>query len=445
MPPVTLTPIATGFNNPVGIDYHEPTDQVILSVNYPTGQPSNFELVARDGTRQPFTTISGFTDEVKIATVRSGPQQGGFTVGEVFTGNGTPAEIVRISPDGTAVANPWLTLKDAAGVADPGLLRGSLFQDRYGVFGGDLIVVTNRGGVWRVTSAGAATRVANLDTHLEGVTTVPDLPRYGPWAGKIVVGAEQRVPPAIFAVDAAGNYTVHELGISPEDIEIIPAGENFVGVDFGGRQLLGAPTSEFAGMVGDFLIAQEQGGGVLWHVRWDPASGNFQTEQVARVEHWEHVTFAPVGFPLFEYAVKFICGTSRGDVVAPGVYYTAINVHNPTNTAVGFRKKFAVALPNERSARPTGFFDARLGPDEALEIDCPDIVRHLREAGMEGEFFKGFAVIQSKVELDVVAVYTAAGATGQVETLHTERVPARQVGLESPTEEPPPTEPAQLA
>jgi hypothetical protein len=442
MPPVTLTPIATGFNNPVGIDYHEPTDQVILSVNYPTGQPSNFELVARDGTRQPFTTISGFTDEVKIATVRSGPHQGGFTVGEVFTGNGKNAEIVRISPDGATVLDPWVTLKDALGVPDPGLLRGSLFQDRYGVFGGDLIAVTTTGGVWRATSAGVATRVANLDTHLEGVTTVPDEPgRYGPWAGKIVVGAEQQA--RIYAIDAAGNIAdQRELGISPEDIEIIPTGENFVGVDFGGKQLLGAPTSAFAGMVGDFLIAQEDGG-ILWHVRWDPASSNFQTEQVAQVEQWEHVTFAPVGFPLFQYAVKFICGTSQGDVVAPGVYYTAINVHNPTNTEVGFRKKFAVALPNERSARPTGWFDARLGPDGALEIDCPDIVRHLHQADMQGEFFKGFAVIQSKVELDVVAVYTAA--SWRVETLHTERVPARQVGLEPPTEEPPPTEPVQLA
>jgi hypothetical protein len=36
MAPVTLTPNATGFNNPIGIDYHEPTDQVILSVNWPT-------------------------------------------------------------------------------------------------------------------------------------------------------------------------------------------------------------------------------------------------------------------------------------------------------------------------------------------------------------------------------------------------------------------------
>jgi hypothetical protein len=435
MPPVTLTPIATGFNNPIGIDYHEPTGQVILSVNWPTGQPNNFELVARDGTHQPFTTISGFTDEVKIATVRSGPHQGGFAVGEVFTGNGQPGQIVRISPDGSAVQNPWVTLND------PGLLRGSLFQDRYGVFGGDLIVVTSTGGVWRVDSAGAATQLANLEVHLEGVTTVPDDPgRYGPWAARIVVGAEQQGN--IHTVDDQGDVKTFSLDISPEDIEIIPSGENFVGVDFGGKQLQGAPASEFAGMAGDFLIAQE--GGPLWHVRWDPASSSFQTEQVARVEQWEHITFAPVGFPVFEYAVKIICGRTDGGAVAAGVYYTAINIHNPTNTTITFRKKFAVALPSEQAGPRTDFISTELRPDHALEIDCPDIVRHLRDAHIDGDFFKGFAVIQSKVELDVVAVYTAAGIGGQVKTLHTERVPARQIGLEPPTDEPPPTESAQL-
>lgn len=69
------------------------------------------------------------------------------------------------------------------------------------------------------------------------------------------------------------------------------------------------------------------------------------------------------------------------------------------------------------------FFDAKLGPDEALEIDCRDIFRHA-DAG--ADFLKGFVVIESDVQLDVVAVYTAAGATGQIETLHTERVPPRR-------------------
>ena len=65
------------------------------------------------------------------------------------------------------------------------------------------------------------------------------------------------------------------------------------------------------------------------------------------------------------------------------------------------------------------FFEAKLGPDEALEIDRQDIFRH---AGSQDPFLKGFVVIQSDVELDVVAVYTAAGGDQLVETLHTERV-----------------------
>ena len=40
---------------------------------------------------------------------------------------------------------------------------------------------------------------------------------------------------------------------------------------------------------------------------------------------------------LFQYAVKLICGKSAGKVVAPGVYFTAVNVHNATATTVGFR------------------------------------------------------------------------------------------------------------
>lgn len=40
---------------------------------------------------------------------------------------------------------------------------------------------------------------------------------------------------------------------------------------------------------------------------------------------------------------------------------------------------------------------------------------------------EGFVVIESGVELDVVAVYTAAGMDGEVRTLHTERVPPRAI------------------
>lgn len=133
----------------------------------------------------------------------------------------------------------------------------------------------------------------------------------------------------------------------------------------------------------------------------------------------------PPGGGGFEYAVKFVCGKSDERVVAPGRYFTAINVHNPNAKGVAFKKKFAVALPGEKPGKVSKFFDAKLGTDEAFEIDCPDIFRHTET---NASFLKGFAVIESPMELDVVAVYTAAGSTGSVEAIELERVKPRRQG-----------------
>jgi len=103
----------------------------------------------------------------------------------------------------------------------------------------------------------------------------------------------------------------------------------------------------------------------------------------------------------YQYAVTFVCGEADDAVVAPGEYWTAINVHNPTDRPVRFEKKVATALPHEEPGPVSGFHDAELGPDEALEIDREDILEH---ADAEGEFLKGFVVIESGVELDVVAM-----------------------------------------
>jgi len=121
----------------------------------------------------------------------------------------------------------------------------------------------------------------------------------------------------------------------------------------------------------------------------------------------------------FEYAVKFVCGSPEVPVVAPGQYFTAINVHNPSPRPVYFRKKVAVALPSEKAGRVSKFFEAQLKSDEALEIDCQDILRHADQGG----FLKGFVVIESPLELDVVAVYTAGHP--QVETMEVEHITPR--------------------
>jgi len=134
-----------------------------------------------------------------------------------------------------------------------------------------------------------------------------------------------------------------------------------------------------------------------------------------------------------QYAVKILCGPSgyresppttykpgvKPDPrVAPGTYFTAINIHNPTDKAVAVRFKVAVALPG-KSGPVSRFFDLKVGPDEAVSIDCVQLYEYFHA---KPEFTDGFTVIESEAELDVVAVYTAAGATGRVETLKTERV-----------------------
>jgi hypothetical protein len=127
----------------------------------------------------------------------------------------------------------------------------------------------------------------------------------------------------------------------------------------------------------------------------------------------------------FQYATKFVCGASPGSIVAPGSYFTAINVHNPNAGTVTYKKKFAVALPGKPGPirwQP----DQTLRSDEALEIDCPEILRGI-SATAPPRFAKGFVVLESPSELDVVAVYTAAGSTRRVETMEVERVPTRVV------------------
>lgn len=142
---------------------------------------------------------------------------------------------------------------------------------------------------------------------------------------------------------------------------------------------------------------------------------------------------------LFEYAVKVVCGRpalQHGHTQPPfanGTYYTLVNVHNPAPQGFLFRFKVAYTQTQESQGTISEFERRELGPDGALRIDC-DRIRRL--AGPPppalGAFLDGFLVIQSPMELDVVAVYTAGHGTGAamnappVSTMHTERVDARR-------------------
>jgi hypothetical protein len=91
------------------------------------------------------------------------------------------------------------------------------------------------------------------------------------------------------------------------------------------------------------------------------------------------------------YSAKFVCGTITGtgqipvagSPLVPGTYLTAINVHVPQNDS--------------------------LDADQGFEIDCGEIADLLgKPSGFDpaDPFVKGFVVIYSKADLDVVAAYS---------------------------------------
>lgn len=300
-PILTLVAISTMFNTPIGIDYHQPTNTVIMSVYWSSGSPYNFERVEFDGTHAPFSDIVGLTDEVKIGTVRAaglkgeGENPAGFVAGDMFVGNGSDGQIVRITDGGLAVINPWVDLPGSNG-----LMRGSLYVDRTGAWGYKLIVVTTIGQVWVVDAAGTPTLIADIGgVHLEGVAVVPNAPiRFGPLAGKILAGAEQAG--LLYVFDELGNITSYNVGVNIEDIDLVSPRENFFGVNFGSGSILGAEASQFDVMVGDILLTQEtHDGSGLFRLAWDGATISAEPIQLsaesAPAAQWEHVTFAPAG------------------------------------------------------------------------------------------------------------------------------------------------------
>jgi hypothetical protein len=107
----------TPFLLPNGVDIHEPSGTLLLTENYPDGQPYNFDRILFDGTHVPFTNLSGLRDEIFIATVRSPHIRSlaqGFQLGDAFTGNGVDGQILRIQTDANGnnpvITNPWCIL-----------------------------------------------------------------------------------------------------------------------------------------------------------------------------------------------------------------------------------------------------------------------------------------------------------------------------------------------
>ncbi len=296
---VTFIETGAPFRNPIGVAYHPGNQSLIVTANYPSGTPHSFNRIELNGNTTQWSSAAGQTDEVYLDIPRD--NLGGFTPGEVFSGNGAGGQILRISADGSAVTNTWASLP-----GETGLFRGQLHFDRTGIFGHDLLATTTAGHVWRINSAGVGTFLANLGRggDFEGLTVVPNNPaRYGPLSGKIVIGDE--TSNSLWTVDPFGNMNrIDNVAPLVEGLHIIPANERFVGVNYGTGRILYANSFDFSPFVGDLLCVEElhaAGTTGLTRIVWN-GSAFVQVPLVLSGDsfvpgQWEGSTFAPLAVP----------------------------------------------------------------------------------------------------------------------------------------------------
>ena len=203
---ITLTQLATGLNDAIGIDWQSTSvaDQVgrlIISLNYPTGSPNVFDSVNRTsgatatwGTYpQPFGPTA--LDEIYFASVRPGSQAAshGFTVGNVFSSpGGSLGCILQFDSTGAKINGP----SDPFACVGPDLFRGAIRFDDQGIGDqpGDLWVVQSHdqdgpASLFKINSAGGVTLVATFVDHTEGMTFIPTSAP-APYGGKVMVGHE---------------------------------------------------------------------------------------------------------------------------------------------------------------------------------------------------------------------------------------------------------------
>jgi len=117
------------------------------------------------------------------------------------------------------------------------------------------------------------------------------------------------------------------------------------------------------------------------------------------------------------YDVKFVCGLrpppAAGNAetwltVAPGRYFTAINILNASSDTARLWTTVAIASPLTMARATHPGPGVAIPPGAAVEIDCRDI----RATRRPPPFLKGFLQIVSAQRLSVVAVYTAANSGG---------------------------------
>jgi PEP-CTERM motif-containing protein len=245
--------------------------------------PNNNQLYQTDlsggGVTKFGAPIPGATNELYVSSALG---LGGFTSGEIFASNGDQGGLYHFSNTGSNLG--VFTVTGSGSSLNSEYVKGIAF-DPFGNYGHNMLVSTNQGNLYEVTSSGVATLLAHVSATaghaspvvLEGIDFAPL--SFGPVGGQAVVASESEN--TLFAVDPGGVVTnMSTLGVTisaAEEIGFVPLNlgsggplEGFYAAAFPSSGIQKADASQFAGMLGDAIVTSELGGAdPLTDIHWN--------------------------------------------------------------------------------------------------------------------------------------------------------------------------------
>ena len=305
--------VATNINYPAAIDYHPERQSLVISYNPPYDPTNTFGIIDENAFLTNWSGLGwieggGYT--VRFATVKAAGN--GFNEGDLFFGSGIPREtearIGWLYYDGMASNINWTSLSSGSDQVT------GLYVDQTGIWNNDLVAVTSDDvfhslashNVWRINSRTETNLITSITaSHLDGLLTLPDDARYGPWAGKLLTADPNYSQ--IFAVDPDGTYKTNYLSISADSIRLVETNQPLycLGYQDDTSLVLKVPAAFFRQWQGDILMMQSGivvGDPILSIVHWNSTNSSFEVRDVriwdylpsAYVDHLSGIVFAPI-------------------------------------------------------------------------------------------------------------------------------------------------------
>ncbi|HTA69002.1 MAG TPA: hypothetical protein VK776_12020 [Bryobacteraceae bacterium] len=212
----------------------------------------------------PLPESSSSVGEVVVAASLG---QAGFASGDVYAGSGADGKIYQFNNDGSA-QSLFATLPGGSGQVR------QIFFDPGSSFGGDMLVTTTSGNIYKINSSGAASLVASVGEDTEGMDIATSA--WGSFAGDLLVASENSgtvrlVSPTgvVTVVGSTGAFSGAEtVSFVPLNLDATDPLQGFYVANYA-TNVQFAAASNFTSLLGDAVVTDETGGSTMWDVHYN--------------------------------------------------------------------------------------------------------------------------------------------------------------------------------